>query len=43
MQVFFRPEAEQEILEAQDWHESCSPGLGYEFARTVEVAVEWVK
>lgn len=40
MQVFFRPEAEQEILEAQDWYESCSPGLGYEFSRTVEAAVE---
>ena len=40
MQVIFRPEAEQEIFEAQDWYESCSPGLGYEFARAVEVAVE---
>ncbi|HIP83629.1 MAG TPA: type II toxin-antitoxin system RelE/ParE family toxin [Desulfocapsa sulfexigens] len=40
MQVVFRPEAEQEIFEAQDWYESCSLGLGYEFARAVEVAVE---
>ncbi len=40
MQVVFRPEAEQEVFEAQDWYESCSPGLGYEFARAVEVAVE---
>ncbi|MBW1750278.1 MAG: type II toxin-antitoxin system RelE/ParE family toxin [Deltaproteobacteria bacterium] len=40
MQVVFRPEAEQEIFEAQDWYESCSPGLGYEFARALEVAVE---
>ncbi len=40
MQVVFRPEAEQELFEAQDWYESCSPGLGYEFARAVEVAVE---
>ena len=40
MQVVFRPEAEQEVIKAQAWYEACSPGLGYEFARAVEVAVE---
>ena len=39
MQVIFWPEAEQEALAAQEWYESCSPGLGYEFARATEVAV----
>jgi len=40
MEIIFRPEAEAEILEAQAWYESRSPGLGFEFARAVEVAVE---
>ena len=40
MEVIFRPEAEAELLEAQAWYESRSPGLGFEFARAVEVAVE---
>ena len=40
MDVIFRPEAETELLEARSWYEACSPGLGFEFARAVEVAVE---
>ncbi len=40
MEVIFRPEAEAELLEAQSWYEACSPGLGFEFACAVEVAVE---
>lgn len=40
MEIIFRPEAKAEILEAQAWYESRSPGLGFEFARAVEVAVE---
>lgn len=36
----FRPEAQRELLEAQSWYETLSPGLGYEFARAVDVAVE---
>lgn len=40
MRVVFRPEAERELFKAQEWYESCSPGLGYEFARAAEVAVE---
>ncbi len=35
MDVIFRPEAEAELLEAQAWYESRSPGLGFEFARAV--------
>jgi len=40
MQVVFRPEAESELFKAQEWYEACAPGLGYEFARAAEVAVE---
>jgi len=39
MLVVFRPEAEQELLEAQAWYESKALGLGFEFARAAEVAV----
>ncbi len=40
MQVLFRPEARAELLEAQSWYESRATGLGLEFARAVEAAVE---
>ena len=30
MLVVFRPEAEQELLEAQAWYESRAMGLGFE-------------
>lgn len=39
MQLVFRPEAQRELLEAQAWYEKHSPGLGFEFARAVDVAV----
>ena len=38
MQLLFRPEAEDELLEAQAWYEARSPGLGLEFARAVDAA-----
>lgn len=38
MQLVFRPEAQRELLEAQAWYEERSPGLGFEFARAVDVA-----
>jgi len=38
MRLVFRPEAQDELLEAQAWYESRSPGLGYEFARAVDAA-----
>ncbi|MGH9623583.1 MAG: type II toxin-antitoxin system RelE/ParE family toxin [Bryobacteraceae bacterium] len=40
MQILFRPEARAEALEAQSWYESRSPGLGFEFVRSIEAALE---
>lgn len=34
--VVFRPEAEDEILEARHWYESRSEGLGHRFAAAVD-------
>mgnify|MGYP003394498426 CR=1 FL=1 len=34
-----RPEAEQELLETQDWYESKALGLGFEFTRAADAAV----
>jgi plasmid stabilization system protein ParE len=39
MLLVLRPEAEQELLEAQAWYESKALGLGFEFARAADVAV----
>ena len=39
MRIVFRPEARDELLEAQAWYESKSSGLGLEFARSVEAAI----
>ncbi len=39
MQLIFRPEAQQELLAAQAWYEARSPGLGFEFARAVDVVI----
>ncbi|MDP2821933.1 MAG: type II toxin-antitoxin system RelE/ParE family toxin [Sulfuritalea sp.] len=39
MRLVFRPEARQELLEAQAWYEKRSPGLGFEFARAVDTAI----
>lgn len=39
MRVVFRPEARAEALEARSWYESRSPGLGLEFARSVDAAI----
>ena len=36
----FRPEARDELLEAQAWYERRAAGLGAAFARAVEAAVE---
>ena len=40
MRLVFRPEAKNEIFAAQNWYEERAVGLGLEFARAVEVAVE---
>ena len=39
MLVVLRPEAEEELLEAQAWYESKALGLGFEFARAADAAV----
>ena len=39
MLVTLRPEAEQELLQAQAWYESKIPGLGFEFARAADAAI----
>ena len=37
--VVFRPEAEGEVLEARQWYESRSEGLGRRFAAAVDALV----
>lgn len=39
MQLWVRPEAHAELLEAQAWYEQRSTGLGFEFARAVDAAI----
>lgn len=39
MLAVFRPEAEQELLEARAWYESKALGLGFEFARAADIAL----
>jgi plasmid stabilization system protein ParE len=36
----FRKQAQAELLEARDWYEARSPGLGLEFARAVDAVLE---
>lgn len=43
MLLVFRPEAQEEILAAQVWYEERSSGLGLEFARALDVAVERIR
>lgn len=39
MRLVFRRQAEIELLEAQLWYEERAPGLGLEFARSVDAAL----
>jgi plasmid stabilization system protein ParE len=39
MRVLFRPEAREDVIQARDWYERQSAGLGGEFARALEAAV----
>jgi plasmid stabilization system protein ParE len=39
MRVLFRPEARRDVVEARDWYERQSIGLGGEFVRALEAAV----
>jgi toxin ParE1/3/4 len=40
MRVVFRQEASAEAREAKDWYEASVQGLGFEFVRALEVAVQ---
>ena len=40
MRVLFRPEARAEAVDARTWYETQVPGLGLEFARALEAAVQ---
>lgn len=39
MRVLFRPEAREDVIQARDWYEKQSTGLGGEFVRALEAAV----
>ncbi|QQR81079.1 MAG: type II toxin-antitoxin system RelE/ParE family toxin [Deltaproteobacteria bacterium] len=41
--IEFHPEASQELLEAQQWYQSQSDGLGGDFANEIERAVQMVQ
>ena len=43
MHLVFRPEAQKEQLDAMAWYEERAVGLGFEFARAVDVAVERIR
>lgn len=43
MRVVFRPAARKELLDARTWYEARATGLGLEFARAVDVAIEQVR
>lgn len=38
--VVFRPQAEDEVLEARQWYESRSTGLGNRFAAAVDAVID---
>lgn len=40
MRILFRPEAEDELIDAIDWYEVRSPGLGSELLRCVDACLE---
>ena len=40
MRVLFRPEAEDELVEAIDWYEVRSRGLGADLLRCIDACVE---
>lgn len=41
--VRFSPEARLDLMAARDWYESRAPGVGFEFARMVDVAVSSIE
>jgi plasmid stabilization system protein ParE len=40
MRLVFRSEAQKELLDAQAWYEARAVGLGFDFARAVDSAVQ---
>lgn len=40
MQIRFRPQAQQEVLDATDWYRQRLPGLDREFLLAVDAAVQ---
>lgn len=43
MQLVFRPEAQKELLDAMAWYEERAVGLGFEFARAIDVVIERIR
>jgi toxin ParE1/3/4 len=43
LSIVLRPEAEEEIHEAYQWYQEQSPGLGEEFLRCVDAALNHLK
>jgi hypothetical protein len=39
----FRPQVEGEVTDAFDWYESCQPGVGDEFLRSLKSLYEIVR
>ena len=42
MRLIIRPEAESELLDAIDWYEARSPGLGSELLRCIDACFQRV-
>ena len=40
MNYFFHPEAKRELLDAVDYYESCSEGLGLEFFNDINATIQ---
>ncbi len=40
MNYFFHPEAKKELLDAVDYYESCSEGLGLEFSNDIYATIQ---
>ncbi len=40
MTYFFHPEAEEEFLQAVEYYESCTNGLGFDFALEVYMTIQ---
>ena len=43
MNIYFHPEAEQELFQAVSYYERCRPGLGIEFTHEVYLAITRIR